>query len=230
MDMVTPTKITFLVNMINMILDPIFIFSLKMGVSGAALATLIAEVCAAVLYTVLLFKKKFISLPKLFKLPKWSQLEPLVRGGFAMQLRLIAMNITFLAVARVTQGLDPTGVAAAAHALALQTFQMGGVVLFALSTVAQAMIPADMVPKKDEITGKVQGGLQTARATSNRMMTWGLLSGVLLGALQIAALPFIFKATPMQDVRSVAKTPAIIASVLQAINGVVFVGEGVMTG
>ena len=44
---------------------------------------------------------------------------------------------------------------------------------------------------------EMEGGLRTARATSNRMMSWGLLSGVILGALQIAALPVIFKATPM---------------------------------
>lgn len=230
LDMVTPTKLTFLTNFINAILDPIFIFTLSMGVKGAALATLVAEVIAAITYTTLLVKKNFINFRKIFKLPSWAKLEPLVRGGFAMQLRLIAMNVTFLAVARVTQGLDPTGVAAAAHALALQTFQMGGVVLFALSTVAQAVIPADMVEKKDEITGKVEGGLKVARATSNRMMSWGLLSGILLGAAQIAALPFIFKATPMENVRACARTPALVASVLQAINGLVFVGEGVMTG
>jgi multidrug resistance protein, MATE family len=230
LDMVTPTKLVFLSNLINAILDPIFIFSLKMGVGGAALATLMAEIVAAVTYLVLLFKKNFITLRKIFRLPSWAKLEPLVRGGFAMQLRLIAMNITFLAVARVTQGMDPTGVTAAGHALALQTFQMGGVVLFALSTVAQALIPADMVVKTDPLTGKTQGGLKTARATSNRMMSWGLLAGIGLGAAQIAALPFIFKATPMENVRSIARTPAIVASVLQAINGLVFVGEGVMTG
>ena len=230
LDMVTPVKITFLTNLINAVLDPFLIFTMGMGVRGAAVATLFAEIVGAVIYSVLLVKKKFVSVKKLFQLPKWSQLEPLVRGGFAMQLRMIAMNITFLAVARVTQGLDPTGVAAAAHALALQTFQMGGVVLFALSTVAQAVIPADMVESQDEITGKAKGGLRTARTTSNRIMSWGLISGIVLGALQIACLPFIFRATPMQEVRAAAKAPAILASVLQAINGLVFIGEGVMSG
>ena len=129
LDMVTPTKITFLSNFINAVLDPICIFTLSLGVSGAAYATLFSEVVAAVIYTSLLVKKNYISLKKVFKLPSWAKLEPLVRGGFAMQLRLIAMNITFLAVARVTQGIDPTGVAAAAHALALQTFQVIAMIL-----------------------------------------------------------------------------------------------------
>ena len=40
----------------------------------------------------------------------------------------------------------------------------------------------------------------------------------------------LFKATPMENVRAAARTPAIVASVLQAINGLVFIGEGVMTG
>ena len=37
-------------------------------------------------------------------------------------------------------------------------------------------------------------------------------------------------ATPIQEVRDAAKMPAIIASVLQIINGLVFIGEGVMIG
>ena len=230
LDMVTPFKITCLTNLINAVLDPIMIFSLKMGVSGAAGATLAAEIVAAVTYMYLLTKKKLLNVKKLFRLPAWTKIKPLLKGGLGMQLRLIAMNITFLAVARVTQGIDPTGVAAAAHAMALQTFQIGGVVLLALSVVSQTVIPADMAEKVNEDTGEKEGGLRVARDTSNRMMSWGLVLGTLLGALQIVALPWIFRATPMQEVRDAAKAPAIIASVLQAINGLVFIGEGVMVG
>lgn len=139
-----------------------------------------------------------------------------------MQLRLIAFNITFIAVARVTQGIDKSGVAAAAHELALQTFQLGGVVLLALSVVAQIMIPNELHSDS--------GGVTAARATSNRMMSWGLILGTILGGLQVLVLPWIQKATPMQEVREAARSPAILASVLQIINGLVFIGEGVMSG
>ena len=91
LDMVTPVKITFVTNMLNMIMDPICIFTLGMGVSGAAFATLASEILGAIVYIRLLIKKKLLNVRKLFKLPSWAQLEPLLRGGLAMQLRLVAM-------------------------------------------------------------------------------------------------------------------------------------------
>jgi MATE family multidrug resistance protein len=208
--------------MINCILDPVLIFGCKMGLKGNALSTLLSEVVSAITFFILLRKRDLIVMSKLFKLPSWSKLLPLIKGGFAMQLRMIAFNITFIAVARVTQGIDKTGVAAAAHEMALQTFQLGGVVLMALSVVAQIVIPNELHSKT--------GGVKSARAMSNRMMSWGLILGTLLGGLQVLVLPWIQKATPMEEVRVAARAPAILASVLQVINGLVFIGEGVMSG
>jgi Na+-driven multidrug efflux pump len=206
------------------------IFSLAMGVPGAALATLAAEVISAVTYMILLRKKELIRWSKLIKLPSWESLEPLVKGGLALQLRNLALNLTFFAVARVTQSIDQSGVTAAAHAMAIQTFQIGGIVLLALSTVAQTVIPNAMVERYDEEQGKMVGGLEYARHLSNRLMSWGLIMGVVLGSFQIMLLPIIRRATPLQEVRDAAKVPALIASVLQIINGLVFIGEGVMVG
>ena len=75
---------------------------------------------------------------KLFSLPKIERLMPLLKGGAALQLRNFALNLTFLAVTRVTQSIDDTGVAAAAHAMSIQTFQIGGIVLLALSNISQS--------------------------------------------------------------------------------------------
>jgi MATE family multidrug resistance protein len=193
-----------------------------MGVPGCALSTLVAEIMSAATFLVLLFKRKLIQFKEIFRVPKWSVLAPLMKGGLALQLRMVAFNITFMAVARVTQSLDKTGVAAAAHEMALQTFQLGGVVLMALSVVAQSIIPNELYAEKN--------GPRKARAASNRMMSWGLILGGVLGGLQIAALPVIMKTTPMMEVRTAAHAPAMLASVLQLINGLVFIGEGVMSG
>lgn len=230
LDTKTPVKISSFSNVFNALLDPILIFTLAMGVPGAALATLAAEVISALIYLVLLNKKKLISWAKLFRPPSWASLKPLLQGGLALQLRNLSLNLTFLAVARVTQGIDQSGVAAAAHAMAIQTFQIGGIVLLALSTVAQIMVPNAMVERIDEATKKPIGGLKYAKATSNRLMSWGFILGCALGSLQILLLPAMFKATPLQEVRDAAKMPAVIASVLQIINGLVFIGEGIMIG
>ena len=192
-----------------------------MGVTGNAMSTLLAEIVSAVTFVILLSKRNLIQLSKIFRFPAWSVLGPLIKGGFALQLRLLALNVAFLSVVRVTQSIDKTGVAAAAHEMALQTFQLGGVVLIALSVVAQIVLPNELYSK---------GGARAARIMSNRMMSWGLILGTLLGGFQIAVLPWIKLATPMQDVRDAAHSPAIIASLLQIINGLVFIGEGVMSG
>ncbi|KAL3908788.1 MAG: hypothetical protein SGARI_002907 [Bacillariaceae sp.] len=226
LDTKTPVKISSFANVFNALLDPILIFTLAMGVKGAALATLAAEIISAVVYMTLLRKKKLILWRKIIKPPSWASLEPLLKGGAALQLRNLSLNLTFLAVARVTQSIDKTGVAAAAHAMAIQTFQIGGIVLLALSTVAQTVVPNAMVKRYDKDLKTEVGGLEYAKTTVNRLMSWGLVLGCALGSLQILLLPAIRKTTPLAEVRDAAKIPAIIASVLQVINGLVFIGEG----
>lgn len=230
MDTVTPLKISLFANLMNAVLDPFLIFNAGMGVTGAALATLGAEVSSAVLFMIFLFKKNLIVAKKLFRMPKLEKLLPLLQGGAALQLRNFALNLTFLAVTRVTQSIDDTGVAAAAHAMAIQTFQIGGIVLLALSTVAQFVVPGEMVEKVDEVTGEKTGGLLAAKAVVNRLMTWGLLLGSALGLLQVALIPTLQKASPVMEVRQAARNPALLASLYQAFNGLVFIGEGVMVG
>mmetsp|Transcript_3881 Transcript_3881/g.5607 ORF Transcript_3881/g.5607 Transcript_3881/m.5607 type:complete len:610 (+) Transcript_3881:369-2198(+) len=230
LDTVTPVKISSFANMFNAILDPILIFTLSLGVPGAALATLAAEIISAVVYVKLLLQKKMIKWSKVFRSPSWSKLKPLLKGGLALQLRNVALNITFLAVTRVTQSIDDTGVAAAAHAMAIQTFQIGGIVLLALSTVAQTIVPNVMIERYDDETGETEGGIEDAKATVNRLMTWGFVLGCSLGALQIGVLPLLHKSTPLQAVRDAALVPSYLASVYQIINGLVFIGEGVMVG
>lgn len=230
LDTVTPVKISLFANVLNALLDPVLIFGAAMGVPGAALATLVSEVVSGITYLTIMRRKQMIRLRKIFKLPKWEKLEPLLKGGAALQIRNFSLNLTFLAVTRVTQSIDQTGVAAAAHALAIQTFQVGGIVLLALSTVAQTVVPNELVEKYDPETKRTTGGILAAKAVINRLMSWGLVLGTLLGSLQILILPFLHRATPMQEVRDTARLPSYLASIYQTINGLVFIGEGVMVG
>ena len=230
MDTVTPVRISAFANVFNAVLDPILIFTLAMGVPGAALATLAAEIISAVAYLYLMRKKDMMRWSKVFSFPVWAKLKPLLKGGAALQLRNVALNFTFLAVTRVTQSIDETGVAASAHAMAIQTFNVGGFVLLALSTVAQTVVPNEMVEKYDKNGRPTGGGLEEARAVVNRLMAWGFVLGVALGGLQIALLPLINRSTPLQEVRDASLMPSILASVYQIMNGLVFIGEGVMVG
>jgi MATE family multidrug resistance protein len=230
LDVKTSVMIAYSCNMLTVLLDPLLIHGLGFGVKGAALATFSAEIVSAITYLVLMRKRDLIRWSKILKLPSFTSLIPLLKGGMALQLRSFALNITFLMVARVIQSMDDTGVAAAANAMATQTFQLGGIVLGALSMVAQTVVPNAMVERYDDEQGKMVGGVNYARTTVNRLMIWGLCIGVGVGALQLLLLPTIMKSSPLQEVRDAARVPALIASWFQGINGLVFVGEGVMMG
>ena len=205
-------------------------FTCSLGVTGAALATLAAEVISAASFLTLMLKRRMIRWSKILSLPKWSKLKPLLQGGAALQLRNVALNLTFLMVARVTQSLDDTGVAAAAHALAIQVFQVGGIVLLALSVVAQTVVPNELIEQVDKSTGKLRGGKRAAKTVVNRLMSWGFVLGCLLGSLQLLMLPLLQRSSPLPEVRQAAVIPSILASVYQIMNGLVFIGEGVMIG
>ena len=106
-------------------------------------------------------------------------------------------------------------------ALAIQTFQVGGIVLLALSVVAQTIVPNELIVKVDTTTGKQQGGKRAAKNVVNRLMSWGLILGSILGALQLLILPLMQKSSPLEEVRKAAVIPSILASVYQIMNGLV---------
>ena len=220
MDTVTPLKISLFSNTFNAALDPVFIFFCKLGVSGAALATVSSEVIAFLVYFVVLVRRGLLKARNLVKAPSFTKLKPLLVGGAAVQLRSIALNIVFLSVTRATQGLDKTGVAASAHSIAINVFQIGGVVLLALSTVAAFLVPSVRAKEGDV----------AAKNIVNRMMGWGTILGSVLGAVQLGVIPLLRVFTPIAEIQEAAKMPSIISSFLQIINGCVFIGEGVMQG
>lgn len=85
---------------INIILDPIFIFTLNMGVKGAALATIISQSASAIWVLKFLFSKKSnLKIRKKFLIVKWNIVKNIIALGmspFVMQatesLVLISLN------------------------------------------------------------------------------------------------------------------------------------------
>ena len=132
----------------------------------------------------------------------------------------MALNVAFVAITKTTQGLDTTGIAAAAHSVTIALWQLGGVVLFAMGSVATILTSAEL--------GKKGSTPEAARGVARRVLAWGALMGGALGALQLLGLPLLGLFTPIEEVRKAARVPSVIGAALQIINGVVFVGEGVM--
>jgi len=227
MDTLTPLKVTLAAQVLNVVLDPIFIFGAgfikAMGLAGAALATAFAEVTSCAAYITIMLKRGLVNVQSMVRPPSWASLQPLLTGGFAVQMRSVAINCTFLAVTSATLAMDASGQAAAAHTISTQLWQLGGVVLLALSSCASILVPQRMHRLED-------GGPLAAREVADRLLVWGLYAGVAFGLVQLAALPLLGVFTPIASVQEAARVPSILGAVLQSINGMVFVGEGIMQG
>ncbi|CAE8690579.1 unnamed protein product, partial [Polarella glacialis] len=192
MDTVTPLRVSLVSNLINLGMDPVLMFSFGMGISGAAAATVLAEVTAGAAYVVLLFRRKLMTASSLLRVPKFSRLVPLLQGGAAVQLRSVALNAAFIFATRRAQEMDTSGVSAAAYSISILFWQLGGVALFALQSSASILIPSERVRKG--------GGPEAERAVADRLLVLGLGMGILVGCLQFAALPVLSAFSTLPEV------------------------------
>ena len=93
-----PFKINLVGVSINLILDPIFIFSLGMGVQGAAIATLVAE--ATVTLLLVINSRKFFKLDRFFS-DKIQQFKEVCTMGAPIALQNILFTSFSIVIARI---------------------------------------------------------------------------------------------------------------------------------
>ena len=234
---VTPMKVSLTTNLLNLVLDPLFIFGLGksaggttnlvskvwsgLGAAGAAAATSISELTSSMIYLRLLIRRRLIQWSKLFKPPSMKSLLPLIQGGLAMLLRQATLNVAFVSAARRAQEMDPSGVSAAAYGITMQIYSLGVVAHLGVQGTAAALIPSS----------RAMGGDDAARKVADRIFAWGTILGVILASVQWFALPMITPLfSPLTEVRNAVKGPAAISSFIHLVNGLVFAGEGAMLG
>mmetsp|Transcript_9054 Transcript_9054/g.18867 ORF Transcript_9054/g.18867 Transcript_9054/m.18867 type:complete len:600 (+) Transcript_9054:190-1989(+) len=218
---VTPLKVSLVTNLLNGILDPIFIVWSGLGAAGAALATSISEWTGALIYLRLLIRRKLVNWKGLITPPKWEALVPLIQGGLAMLLRQATLNVAFVSAARRAQGMDASGVAGAAYGITMQIYSLGVVAQLGVQGTAAALVPS----------ARAIGGDDAARNVADRIFGWGMILGVLLALVQWTILPVVTPLfSPLEEIREAVKGPARISSIIHLVNGLVFAGEGTMLG
>jgi len=132
---VTPLKVSLVTNAMNLVLDPLCIFSTPVGFVGAAIATAISEGVGGLIYLNLLVRRKLIKWSKFsfFRPPPWSAIRPLLQGGAAMLIRQLAINIGFLVATKRAQMMDPSGVSGAAYGIVMQLYSVFLICKFPMS-------------------------------------------------------------------------------------------------
>ena len=87
---------------INIVLDPVFIFGLHMNIAGAALATVIAQ-CASCIFVLLTLRRKIMPIPLSLARPDRALCWRIIKMGFSPFLILATDSIIIIAMNAVLQ-------------------------------------------------------------------------------------------------------------------------------
>jgi len=215
----TPMVVTLGFNVINGGLDPLFIFVFDWGLVGAAAATAIGQWVGALVFLVLLLHTRRDELGIPLRLPALRTLWPFLKVGRDLFLRTASLVGTMTLATATAARVGVTAVAA--HQVAAQLWTFLALLVDALAVAAQALVSKHL-GRDDEAT---------ARRVSNRLLQWGLAVGIALGlgfwALR-PVLPHFFSSDPA-TVRALLDVYLFVV-VLQPLNGLVFVGDGIYMG
>ncbi len=206
----TPFFVSLVANLANAVLDPVFIFPLGMGLSGAALASVLAQSFGAGW-----FFYRLVRLGAWRPFPGIAALAPYLRVGGEMLLRTASLvgAIAVAAAAAARIGV----VAVAAHQILWQVWLLLAMALDALAIAAQALVA--------RLRGEDPAG---ARAASDRLLWLGLWAGLALAALMAAGQwPISRFFTPDPAVLAAIRPVWPVVVLATPANALVFVWDGI---
>lgn len=142
-------KINGISQVINLILDPIFID--KYGVNGAAYATVLSEWFCTVGYSIMLYKKRIIQ-PVFYNVAK--SIGSFLRLGATIQVRFIFLQFLHISITKQIMSFDSYGHAFACHVIIHKFMNIANIIFKGLSSTASTLIPRDFLYDNDIETRK----------------------------------------------------------------------------
>lgn len=135
-DTVTPMKLMVVANVINLILDPLFIFGIgvpRMNTSGAAVATVISQAVSAIWVLWMLSNGRSIVRVNFKKMEiRLQYIKEILRIGFPSSIQIFFRSLMGVALVSIVSGFGTYAVAAYGIGMRLQTvilmpaFALGG--------------------------------------------------------------------------------------------------------
>ncbi len=134
---------------INIVLDPIFIYTLHMGVKGAALASDFAEIYLLVVGMLILNSNSYLKMnPFKYFSPKWSVIKKMVNLGSPMTLETLSENVAYSVVLRIASlyGVALIAALGIANRIRSVSFTLG----FSMNMSASTMVGQNLGARKRE--------------------------------------------------------------------------------
>lgn len=213
----TTLVIAVAANVLNLVLELVLIYGLGMGIAASAAATVFAQTVAAGVYLHVVLRN--VRSAGVALRPEANRLRALLVVGRDLFLRTGSL-LAALAVATAVAGRLGS-IELAAHQIAFQLWSFLALVLDAIAIAGQAMI------------GRFLGAgeAEEARTAGRRMVQWGVVAGVVFGAVVLAVRSLLVPVfTDDRAVIAMAVDVLIVVAVLQPINAIVFVLDGILIG
>ncbi|MFJ3814563.1 MATE family efflux transporter [Streptomyces sp. NPDC090056] len=193
------------------------VYGAGLGIAGSAWGTVIAQCGMAAAYLTVVVRgarRHGASLR-----PDASGIRASARAGVPLLVRTLSLRAVLMIATAVAARLGDTEVAA--HQIILSLWSLMAFALDAIAIAGQAIIGRYLG------AGDPDGARQVCR----RMVQWGVVSGVVLGALLVVARPlFVPLFTGDTAVQDTLLPALLVVAVSQPIAGVVFVLDGVLMG
>ena len=216
LDLRTPLVVTVLANLVNIVLNLVFVYGLDWGIRGSAVGTALASWAGALwLGGVVVRRARRAGAP----IRPQSGVLAAARDGVPLLARTVTLRLALFLPVVLAARLGDAPLAAHQVATAVVAFLAYG--LDALAIAGQTL------------TGHALGAADAAlaRRLSRRMMAWGLALGTLAALTLAAAAPLVAQVfTPDPVVQEVLRPALLIIAVLQPLSAVVFVLDGILIG
>ncbi|MCY0935049.1 MATE family efflux transporter [Streptomyces sp. H34-S4] len=198
-------------------LNVALVYGAGLGIAGSAWGTVIAQCAMAAAYLVVVVRgarRHGASLR-----PDAEGIRACAQAGVPLLVRTLSLRAVLLIATAVAARLGDADIAA--HQILLSLWSLLAFALDAIAIAGQAII------------GRYLGAGDTegAKAACRRMVQWGIVSGIVLGLLVIAARPVFIPLFTSDPVVEDALLPALlVVAVSQPVSGIVFILDGVLMG
>jgi putative MATE family efflux protein len=215
-DLRRPLIVVVIANVVNVILELVFVYALRWGLVGSAWGTVIAQAGMGAAFVLAL-----LAAPagEDGRRPRLALMRPLLRMGSALIVRTASLYGSFLVASAVLARVNAWSLGA--HQIGMQLFGLLALVLDAIAIAGQVIVGRRLGA----------GDAAGARAAAVRMIELSVAGGIVLGLALLAlqdVIPRAFTTDPRVIERALAFWP--LFALMQPIGAAVFALDGILLG
>jgi putative MATE family efflux protein len=209
-----PLEIVVAANVVNLVLELLFVYGFGWGIAGSAAGTAIAQAGMGAAFVAELLRPHAPS-----RRPSVREMKPLFRIGRQIFVRTVALYASFLVAASVLARMGDAEIGA--HQIAYQLFVLIALVLDAVAIAGQVLV------------GRMLGAgdADGAHAAAVRMIGWSVVIGLVF-AIVLAPLSYAIPRAFTDDPRVLHQAALLwpFLAAMQPIGGAVFALDGILIG